>query len=82
MDELFNQGLDKQNNQDRDFVANFHSIRRSVATNLARQGTSLYDVMVFLNHSSIEQTMKYLNMTSTNLGQEHNKLMSKIFVEY
>ena len=82
MDELFNQGLDKQNNQDRDFVVNFHSIRRSVATNLARQGTSLYDVMVFLNHSSIEQTMKYLNMTSTNLGNEHNKLMSKIFVEY
>lgn len=82
MDNLFNQNLNKQNNNDRDLVVNFHSIRRSIATNLAKSGTPLYDIMIFLNHSSISQTEKYLNMTSNNLKDSHNQLMSKIFIEY
>ncbi len=58
MDELFNQDLNKQNNSDREDVINFHSIRRTVATNLAEQGTSIYDIMVLLDHSSIKQNKK------------------------
>ena len=82
MDKLFNKGLDKTNNQDRDMVVNFHTIRRSIATNLALSGTSLYDVMVFLNHSNIEQTMKYLNLDSNNLHTNVSSLMDNIFSDF
>ncbi|MBT5491473.1 tyrosine-type recombinase/integrase [bacterium] len=82
MDELFNQHLNKSNNDDRDKVVNFHTIRRSVATNLAKSGTPLYDVMIFLNHSNIEQTMKYLNMESNNLNKQVDSLMEDIFKDF
>ena len=79
MDRLFNEGLNKQNNHDRDLVVNFHSIRRSVATNLARKGTPIYDIMILLNHSSVNQTMDYLNMTSIQLNQGVDSFMNDIF---
>ena len=82
MDELFNQHLNKSNNDDRDKVVNFHTIRRSVATNLAKSGTPLYDVMIFLNHSNIEQTMKYLNMESKKLNKQVDSLMEDIFKDF
>lgn len=79
MDELFNQGLDKSNNQDRDNVVNFHTLRRSVATNLVKNGTSIYDVMILLNHSNITQTMKYLNLSSNNLDTSVDSFLSNVF---
>jgi len=82
MDDMFNGHLDKTNNHDRDKVVNFHTIRRSIATNLAKSGTSLYDIMVLLNHSNIEQTMKYLNMEHNNLHAGVNELMNNIFVDF
>lgn len=82
MDELFNKDLDKQNNYDRDKVVNFHTIRRSIATNLAKNGTSFYDVMISLNHSNIEQTMKYLNLHSNELHSNINTLMENIFRDF
>lgn len=82
MDIMFNNHLDKTNNQDRDKVVNFHTIRRSIATNLAKSGVSLYDVMVLLNHSNIEQTMKYLNMEHNNLHAGVNNLMNNIFNDF
>lgn len=82
MDELFNEGLDKQNNLDRDKIVNMHCIRRSVATNLVKNGTSVYNVMVLLNHSSVEQTMKYLNTTHNNLDNDMTKLMGGIFSDF
>lgn len=82
MDTLFNEGLNKQNNDDRDKVVNFHTIRRSIATNLAKNGTPLYDVMIFLNHSNIEQTMKYLNTDSNELHANVNILMDNIFKDF
>jgi len=82
MDKLFNQELDKQNNYDRDKVVNFHTIRRSIASNLAKKGTPLYDVMIFLNHSNIEQTMKYLNLDSNELHESINSLMDDIFKDF
>jgi len=66
MDELFNTKLNKQNNSDRDYVVNFHTIRRSIGTNLVNNGSSVYNVMKFLNHSSIAQTMDYLNLDSND----------------
>jgi integrase len=81
MDELFNQHLDKSNNNDRDFVVNIHTIRRSIATNLALQGSSIYNIMVLLNHSSIKQTQDYLNLENDTLSEDTNKLFSTIFNE-
>lgn len=82
MDELFNQGIDKSDNLSRDNICNFHTIRRSIATNLARNGTPIYNVMTFLNHSSVEQTMKYLNFTPEDLNNDIDSLMDKIFVDF
>lgn len=79
MDELFNQHLDKQNNSDRDFVVNFHTIRRTVATNLALQGANIYDIMILLNHSSTKQTQDYLNIDNQNLSKETDKFFSSLF---
>jgi len=79
MDNLFNEGLDKQNNNDRDYVVNFHTLRRSVATNLALNGTNIYDIMILLNHSSIKQTQDYLNLEHNNLIKSTNELFRDIF---
>lgn len=82
MDELFNQDLNKRNNYDRDSVVNFHSIRRSIATNLAKSGSSIFLIMEFLNHSNTEQTMRYLNMQSNELHTNVNQLMRTIFKDF
>jgi len=79
MDELFNKNLDKSNNNDRDYVVNFHTIRRSVATNLALQGSNIYDIMTLLNHSSIKQTQDYLSLNNNSLSTETDKLFTSIF---
>ena len=79
MDELFNKDLDKSNNNDRDFVVNFHTIRRSVATNLALQGSNIYDIMTLLNHSSTKQTEDYLSLNNISLSTETDKFLSSIF---
>lgn len=79
MDELFNKGLNKQDNEDRAKIVNFHTIRRSVATNLAAQGTNIYDIMVLLDHSSIKQTQEYLSLSNSSLGNETDKLFSSVF---
>lgn len=79
MDKYFNTHINKQDNIERDEVLNFHSIRRSVATNLAKNGSSLYNVMIFLNHSNIEQTMKYLNLSNNDLQKDVSNTMSNIF---
>ena len=64
MDELFNQGIDKSINDERDNVVNVHTIRRSIATNLALNNASIYDIMTLLNHSSIKQTQDYLSLNN------------------
>ncbi|WP_419764162.1 MAG: tyrosine-type recombinase/integrase [Arcobacter sp.] len=79
MDELFNKELNKKNNFDRDKVVNYHTLRRSIGTNLVREGTSVYNVMKFLNHSSIEQTMRYLNIENNEIHNDVVKLMNNIF---
>lgn len=82
LDDLFNNNLNKKDNLDRDKVANFHTIRRSIATNLAKGGANIYDVMILLNHSSIDQTMKYLNLSSNNLQSDLTNFMNDIFKDF
>jgi len=82
MDILFNENLNKQNNLDRDYVVNFHTLRRTIGTHLIMNGTTIYNVMILLNHSSIQQTMDYLNITFNDLNNDlenfHNKLFGNI----
>ncbi len=79
MDKYFNKDINKQDNIERDTVLNFHSIRRTVATNLAKDGTSLYNVMIFLNHSNIKQTMDYLNINENDLDKDISSTQESIF---
>lgn len=79
MDELFNEGIDKNNNIDRDNIVNFHTIRRSIATNLANKGTPIYNIMLLLNHATTKQTLDYLNTQSKEVNQDISKLMEEIF---
>jgi len=82
MDNLFNEHLNKKDNGDRDNVVNFHSIRRSVATNLVKNGAVLYDVMKFLDHSSIQQTEKYLNLKSKESYKIQSLILDRIFENF
>ena len=82
MDKLFNQGLNKQNNLDRDNVVNFHTIRRSIATNLALEGVDIYKIMLLLNHSSVKQTQDYLNLSNIIMTNELEEFHSKLFADF
>jgi len=70
MDESFNKGIDKQDNDKRDKVVNFHTIRRSIATNMALDNVSIYKIMRLLNHSNIKQTQDYINLSDLNMSEE------------
>ena len=82
MDELFNKDLNKKNNFDRDQVVNFHTLRRSIATNMALQKIDIYKIMLFLNHSNIKQTQDYLNLQNMNISNEVELLHEKIFKNF
>jgi len=79
MDEMFNKTLDKSNNKDRDNVVNFHTLRRSVATNLALDNVSIYKIMRLLNHSNIKQTQDYLNLSNLNMTTEIESTHSNLY---
>jgi len=79
LDEMFNQGLDKSNNEDRNQVINFHSLRRSVATNLALSNVSIFKIMKLLNHSDIAQTQKYLALPDLDMTTEVENTHSDIY---
>ncbi len=50
-----------------------------MATNLALQGSNIYDIMTLLNHSSIKQTQDYLSLNNNSLSTETDKLFTSIF---
>lgn len=78
MNELFNKGIDRNINLERDNMVNFHTLRRSIATNLALSGVSIYKIKKLLDHSTIDITEKYLNLGhldyKENLNIFHNEL--------
>ncbi|MBE0515494.1 site-specific integrase [Sulfurimonas sp.] len=81
MDKLFNQKLNKQNNKERNEVVNFHTLRRSVAINLALSGVEIYKIMTFLNHSSVKQTQDYLNLEYLTARSETDLFLKNIFTD-
>ena len=78
MNELFNTGINRKVNFERDDMANFHTIRRSVATNLAKSGVSIYKIKKLLDHRTVDITEHYLNLSyldyKENLEIFHNEL--------
>ncbi len=79
MDTMFNKGLNKQDNEERDNIVNFHTLRRSVATNLAMDNVSIYKIMKLLNHTNIKQTQDYLNLSDLNMMTEIESTHSDMY---
>jgi len=81
MNRLFNEGINRKINLERDNMVNFHTLRRSVATNLAKSGVmSIYKIKKLLDHRSIDITETYLNLSyldyKDNLELYHNELFN------
>lgn len=79
MDRLFNQELDKSRNLERDHVVNFHTIRRSIATQLALGGVSIYSIKSLLNHKSVDITERYLNLSYEDYKQDLEIFQNRLF---
>ena len=50
-------------------VMGFHSLRRSVATNMVTSGVSVITVAQTLGHTSIDSTKQYISLDSQNLKE-------------
>jgi len=79
MDREFNQGLNKQDNEDRYKIVNFHTLRRSVATNLALDNVSIYKIMKLLNHTTTKQTQDYLNLQDLDITADIESTHSNFY---
>lgn len=58
-DELFNQGLESNDRKRRVVI---HTIRHTFASLLAIQGTPIYTIKKLMDHSDINQTMRYAKL--------------------
>lgn len=59
MNELFNQGLEKDDSKNRTVI---HTLRHTFASHLAINGTPIFTIKELMNHSDIEQTMRYAKL--------------------
>lgn len=82
MDRLFNQNIDKSRNLERDFSVNMHSIRRTIATKLAISGMSIYSIKKLLDHTSVDITEKYLNLSHEDYKQDLNVFQNNLFAGF
>lgn len=82
MNELFNKGINRKINLERDGMVNYHCLRRSIATNLmkAKNNITIYNIKQLLNHQSVDITEAYLNLShldfKENLELYHNELFN------
>lgn len=60
LDRLFNQNLDKNDRKNRVVI---HTLRHSVASMLASNGTPINIISKILNHADIKQTMRYAKLS-------------------
>ncbi len=61
--ELFNNGLDLMDSKNR--VVN-HTLRHTMASQLAIQGVSLFTIQKLLNHKDIKMTLRYMKLSEGN----------------
>lgn len=59
LDDLFNQGLKKDDRKNRVVV---HTLRHTFASQLAINGTPIFTIQKLLNHKDIKQTMRYAKL--------------------
>ena len=67
LDELFNEGLDKRDAKNRVVI---HTLRHTFASQLAIAGTPIFTIQKLMNHSDIQQTMRYAKLAPDS-GKEH-----------
>lgn len=79
MNRLFNEGIDRKVNLERDNMVNYHTIRRSVATNLAIGGVSIYKIKKLLDHKSIDITEHYLNLSYLDYKEDLTIFQNELF---
>lgn len=79
MNRLFNEGINRKVNLERDNMVNFHTIRRSVATNLALGGVSIYKIKKLLDHKSIDITEHYLNLSHLDYKEDLTVFQNELF---
>lgn len=82
MNRLFNEGINRQINLERDEMVNFHTIRRSVATNLVISGVSIYKIKKLLDHKSIDITEHYLNLSYLDYKDELAEYQNNLFKDF
>jgi len=73
LNNLFNQGLDKNDRKHRVVV---HTLRHTFASNLAMGGVSMPTIQKLINHKDIRMTMKYAKLSPDNGFDDVDKLYS------
>ena len=63
LDKLFNVGLASNDRKNKIVI---HSLRHSMASHLAINGTPIFTIQKLLNHSDITQTMRYAKLSPEN----------------
>ncbi len=71
LNDLFNQGLDKN---DRKYRVVVHTLRHTFASNLAMGGASMPTIQKLINHKDIRMTMKYAKLSPDNGFDDVDKL--------
>ncbi|MBP9743660.1 MAG: site-specific integrase [Burkholderiales bacterium] len=68
---LFNQGLESNDSKNRAVV---HTLRHTFATQLAKNGESIFNIQKLLNHSDIKMTLRYAKFSPENGRNAINNL--------
>ena len=63
LDRLFNEGLDKKDSKHRTVI---HTLRHTFASHLAIKGVPIFTIKTLMDHSDIEQTMRYAKLSPDN----------------
>ena len=76
LDELFNEGLEKDDAKNRVVI---HTFRHSFASNLAIKGTPIYTIQKLLNHKDINMTLRYSKLSPDSGKDMVDKIMKGVF---
>ena len=79
MDELFNQNVNKRTLDGKDSCVNFHTIRRSIATNLAIADFDIYKIKKLLDHNKVDTTELYLNLSYQDYKKDLSIWQNELF---
>jgi integrase len=79
MDELFNQNVNKKTLDGKDSCVNFHTIRRSIATNLAIADFDIYKIKKLLDHNKVDTTELYLNLSYQDYKKDLSIWQNELF---